>query len=394
MLPLKLAIRYFWSGRFTTKLVTVITFIGIFLASFSLVFTVGIMNGFEKAVKEGLLKNLPHIQVYLFEKSEIPPVEEVVKRTLKGEYKNIFWYSTFGLVFEKGPNLAGVTVFSSDREILQTYIFPKLGIKNPTLQENCLFVGEGLAARLDIEKVPTSVLLIDPVAKRTPVGFLPKIKRFKICGIYSTSFAGYDNAAVGLYNSLSKYFEPNIYSLVIELKDPYKADYYRQKLSKVLKQYYISTWIDSNRDFFSALKLEKLGMILVVGLISIVAAFNVTALLFMKVKELRKDFAIFRTFGAERKFIIQIVLLLGGFLSVISGGVGVLLSLLSAKIFTYYKLIKVPEDVYLTPYLPVEPGTLTAMAVFAFVFVTSLVAAYIPALLAAKEKITDILRNE
>ena len=394
MLPIKLVLRYLWSGRFSTKFVTVITLFGIFLASFALVFTVGIMNGFERAVKEGLLKNLPHLQIFIFSKKEIPTVEKTVEETLKGQYKSIYWYATFGLILEKGPNVVGATIFTSDREILKKFVLPKLKLKLKEVKSNCLYIGQQLAFKLNIEKVPSNVLLIDPVAKRTPVGFLPEIKKFSVCGIYQTDFSGYDDAALAVYSSLARYFSPSIYSVVVELKDPYKADQYRALLSKELSDYYISTWIDTNRDFFNALKLEKLGMFLVVGLISLVSAFNITALLFMKIKELRKDFAIFRTYGIGQDFILKIVLLLGLLIAFLAGGLGVVTADITAQIFTKYRLIKLPEDVYLTPYLPVEPGFLPSLLIFLFVLTLSLIAAYIPAKLAAKEKITDILRNE
>ena len=394
MLPIKLVLRYLWSGRFSTKFVTVITLLGIFLASFALVFTVGVMNGFERAVKEGLLKNLPHLQIFLFSAKEIPFVEKTVEGTLERRYKAIYWYASFGLILEKGPNVVGTTVFTSNRKILEKFVLTKLNLKLKEVKSNCLYIGQQLAFKLNIEKVPSSVLVIDPVAKRTPIGFIPEIKRFQVCGIYQTNFSGYDDAAVAVYSSLERYFSPSIYSIVVELKNPYKADQYRALLSKKLSDYYISTWIDTNRDFFNALKLEKLGMVLVVGLISLVAAFNITALLFMKIKELRKDFAIFRTYGIGQDFILKIVLLLGLLIAIVAGGLGVAAADITAQIFTKYKVIRLPEDVYLTPYLPVEPGFLPSLVIFLFVLLLSLLAAYIPAKLAAKEKITDILRNE
>ncbi len=363
------------------------------MASFALVFTVGIMNGFEKAVKNGLLKNLPHLQIYLFDYKDIPKTEKLVKETLKDQLKSIYWVASFGLIIQKGPSVAGVSVITSDKETLKKFILPKLRIKVRKVN-NCILVGNNLAFQLDIEKVPATVLLINPVAQKTPVGFLPKLEKYKVCGIYHTGFEAYDLAALAPYQIIKKNFEPSTYAVIVELKNPYKADFYRKFLEKELPNYYISTWIDSNRDFFKALQLEKLGMILVVSLITIVAAFNITALLFMKIKELQKDFAIFRTFGIGKRFITSIVLLLGFYLAILGGGLGIVSSLIIAKIFTVYKVIKVPEDVYLTSYLPVEPGIYTPLWVLGFIVITSLIASYIPAFMAVREKITDLLRNE
>ncbi len=394
MLSLKIALRYLWSGRFSTKLITAIAFVGTFLASFALVFTVGIMNGFERAVKEGLLKNLPHIQIFLFEERQIPTVEGRVKELLRKNIKTIYWYAAYGLILQKGEYLASATVYTSKEGSLKRFISTKLHIREGKFESNCLLIGNLLASKLGIHKVPDKVLLINPVARKTPVGFLPRIKIVKVCGIFSSGYAPYDEAALASYGTLKGTFTPSVFAVVVELKDPYRVDYFREILLKEFPDTYISTWIDGNREFFSALQLEKLGMVLVVGLIAIVASFNTTALLFMKVKELRKDFAIFRTFGIGKFFIFRIVLMIGATLGTLGGLFGIIISYIFSLIFTHYRLIKVPEEVYLTSYLPVEPGFLTLIFVFIFISMLSVFAALLPAYSASKEKITDILRNE
>ncbi len=394
MLLFKIALKYLWSGRFSTRLITAIAFLGTFLASFALVFTVGIMNGFERAVKEGLLKNLPHIQIFVEDKNEIPRVEEKVKEVLKGNVRNLYWYAAYGLIFQKGPYLTSAVVYASTEEILRKFLSRRFPVIEGNLENNCLVVGYLLASKLGIYRVPDTVLLIDPVARKTPVGFIPKVKQIKVCGIFYSGYTPYDGAAMAPYGTLAGKFTPSFFAVVVDLTDPYEADYFRGLLSEELPDEYISTWMDGNREFFAALKLQKLGMILVVGLIAVVASFNITALLFMKVRELRKDFAIFRTYGLGKALIFRVVLVIGALIGALGGGLGVVLSFTAAVIFTEYRLIKVPEEVYLTSYLPVEPGIFSSFAVFLAVLFLSVAAALLPAYVASKEKITEILRND
>ena len=135
-------------------------------------------------------------------------------------------------------------------------------------------------------------------------------------------------------------------------------------------------------------------MVLVVGLIGLVAAFNISSLLFTKVRELSRDFAIFRAFGIGKGFIFSLVLSLGGIIGLIGSLSGIAFALTAAYVANRYKLIQVPQEVYLTPYLPVDIGWKNILWVFLAVMLFSLLASLFPAYTATKQKITDILRNE
>jgi len=394
MFFLKILLRYLFSGRFSTKFVTAVSLLGSFLATSSLLLTVGIMNGFERAVKESLLDYLPHLTIFVHDKSEITKVEKKVRENLKGEVKEFFWYATFGAVLQKGRNLTGTTLIGSDPKRLKELIKRKGDFVEGNLTSNGIALGTILADKLGIYETPKVITVINPVAKKTPIGFLPEVKRVKVSGIYVTGYYLYDNSAVGDYRFLSKFLTPSGLYVVINVKNPYRVGEYKEKLSEVLSDYYITTWVDSNKEFFSSLQLEKLGMVLVVGLIGLVAAFNISSLLFTKVRELSGDFAIFRAFGIGNRFIFSVVVSLGGFIGLIGSLSGIAFSLIAAYFVNKYKLIQVPQEVYLTPYLPIEISFENIFFVFLTVLFLSLLASLLPAYSAVKEKISDTLRNE
>ncbi len=390
----KLVWRYLLSGSFSTKLITFISLFGVFIATVALTLTVGIMNGFENTVREKILQNLPNLVVYTNNLHQSEEVINFLKTHYGKDIKLTFWVAQYNLILQKGKQLSQATVYAGNLKDLQRFLSLKDNLIEGSVSKNGLLIGLKLADQLGIFDVPTKITLIDPVAIKTPIGFLPKIKHSEVVGIYSTHFTVYDGAALADWKTFHKFFKNPTFSVVVQLKNPYEVKKFEGVLHREFPSLYTLTWIDSNKEFFGALKLEKLGMALVVGLIVVVATFNITSLLLMKVQEKRKDIAIFRSFGIGRGFIFKLFLLQGFLIGLIGATVGLFVALLLALVSNKYHLIKVPADVYLTPYMPIEPSLIDCITIFGFVILLSTLAAYIPAYRAAKEKIVNILRNE
>jgi lipoprotein-releasing system permease protein len=390
---LKIVFKYLFGGRFTTKFLTSISFIGTFLATSALLLTVGVMNGFEQSVKENLLRYLPHALIFVGDQKEAQKLSVNLKKDFPDFIKNSFWYATFGLILQKGENLAEAAVYGMENKTLKKFLERRGKLVAGKFSNNILILGEILSTKLGIFEVPTKVTAISPFAKKTPIGFLPNIKRLTAGAIFRSGYYPYDISAYADYSFLIKRFTPSGFYIFAELKDPYKAEEFKQRFTEKYRDFYLITWIDTNRDFFSALKLEKLGMFLVVALITVVSAFNITALLLTKVKELSMDFAVFRAFGLGRGFIFSVVVSIGGTIGILGSFSGILFSLLVALVVNKYKLIQVPADVYLTPYLPIVFGLKEILLVFFFVVSFSLLASLIPATVAVKQKVSEVLRN-
>ncbi len=390
---LKIAFRYLFGGRFTTKFLTLISFLGIFLATAALLITIGVMNGFEKSVRDNLLKYLPHVVVFVGDQKEAQKLSSELEVEFPKDIERTYWYASFGLILQRGENLSEATVYGMEMPTLERFLKERGKLVEGNLSNKTLILGEILATKLGIFEVPKSLTAISPFAKRTPIGFFPLMKTLEAGAIFRSGYYPYDSAAFGDYRFLKKNFAPSGYYVVVELKNPYKAQTFKERLEKKHPYFYATTWVDTNKDFFNALKLEKLGMFLVVSLITVVSAFNITALLLTKVKELSKDFAVFRAFGLGRGFIFSIVISIGGTIGVFGSLLGVVFSLLASFVVNKYKLIKVPADVYLTPYLPIVFGWKEILLVFLFVVTFSLLASLIPATVAVRQKVSDVLRN-
>lgn len=390
-LLLKLTLRYLLGGRAATRFVTAIALLGVFIATTAFLMTVGVMNGFEEVVKGNILSSTPHITVFAGNEREARHITEQLSEN--PEVEKVYWFATFGVILQKGQYLTGALLLGIPPGE-EKFLLHRKGIWfEGNLTQRGIALGNLLASRLGLYRVPAVVNGIAPTAMRTPIGFIPRIRRLKVVALYRSGKYELDTAGVGYYPFLKGFLKPTSFQVVVFLKDPYGAEEFKDKLEKEFPDLFITTWVESNRDFFDALRLEKLGMALVVGLITLVAVFNITALLMTKIRELSKDFAVLRAFGADRGFIFKLVLMLGLTLAVIGSLAGIGVSVLAATVINKYHLIEVPEDIYTSPYLPVVFGWKEIAFVFTFTLLLALIASLIPAKVATSERITEILRN-
>ncbi|HID79218.1 MAG TPA: ABC transporter permease [Aquifex aeolicus] len=389
---LKLVSRYLFSGKPTTKFATYTALFGTFLATVSTLVTVGIMNGFEESVKKHLLTNTFHITAYVSSRRE---AEEFLNEVKKYPFvQKGYWYATFPVILQKGKHIVGTVIFGTDKGFVENILNRKGVLFSGKLTPNGLILGNLLASQVGVYETPSKVTVISPVARVTPIGFLPQIKRVEVGGIYSSGDYYLDSWGVGYFNFLISFLKPSNFVVGIKLKDPYSAKKVGKFLEDHFKGVFITTWIDTYRDFFNALKLEKLGMILVVSLIVLVASFNIVSLLIAKVRELSVDFAIFRAFGVGRKFIFSLVLLLGVSVGLAGSLLGVAVAEVIAYVVNHYKLIRVPQELYTTPYLPIIFSIKEIILTVLFILFLSLLASLIPAFSAVRERVTSVLRND
>ena len=159
----------------------------------------------------------------------------------------------------------------------------------------------------------------------TPLGSLPKQENFKIAGIFNTGFVEFDQNIIFLTteDALSIFEKDNKdQNLEIYLKDPLEANAYKKEIEKFNQNYFIYTWSDLNKSFFSALKVERNVMFIILTLIIIVAAFNIISGLTILIKNKTKEIAILKTLGLNNNSIKKSFFLTGftiGFFATISG---------------------------------------------------------------------------
>ncbi|MFN3813994.1 MAG: FtsX-like permease family protein [Aquificaceae bacterium] len=390
-LLLKLSFRYISASRGSTLLVSFIAFLGVLLSVVAVILTMGVFAGFQHALKEKILSTSPHIIVSLPAAEGFEDYEKEIE-SLK-EVQIEYPVAIYQAIISKSSSVQSVSVKGLRHKDIA---YKKAFLVEGSLG-NGLLVGKGLADIMNIKPGDT-VLLISPMGKRTPFGFLPKVREFTVGGIFQTGAFDQDYLTVLMPMPQALDFfgsQWQLYGFEVFLKDPYKAQEVRKRLEEKLgDSAIVRSWIDLNKPLFNALQLEKVGIFFVLLLMVIVSSFNITSMLFMKVREKMRDIAVLRTFGLRRREVFVLFVLQG----IILGGVGILsgflLSLLGGYMINEYRLIRVPADVYLMDHIPVFFEVSDLVITLAGALLLSILSSLLPAHRASKTSIVEILRNE
>ena len=387
------------------KVISVFSFLGIMLGVAILIIVMSVMNGFKTDLTNKILGLNPHIV--------IDPIGSIIdnkfKLILKNKYKNFIFrdsYTGEGVVI-KEDFTKGIMIKSFETENENNLDFLKNKIINGKImdfKDGNVLIGAELAYSIDL-KVGDYLSLMSSSFITTPLGNMPKQESFKISGIFKSGFFQFDENVVflNIKDTLSLFNKKkNDLSLEIYLKNPIKADFYKKQIEELDQSYYIYSWIDLNKSFFSALKVERNVMFLILTLIIIVAAFNIVSGLTILIKNKTREIAILKTLGLSSGSIKKSFFLTGmtiGTLASVSGVVfGVIFSIyienirvIVSNIFGFQIF---PPDVYFLDKMPSEINIISILIVFIFSLLITAVAAYFPAKHISKMETTDALKYE
>ncbi|NPA53647.1 MAG: ABC transporter permease, partial [Aquificae bacterium] len=304
-LYIKIAIRYLFSLKSKIlSFMTIISIVGITVGVAALLITLAVMSGFLWGIKEKLLENTPQIVIFKIA-GKFTEYEEIGK-TVLSKFPDIVDWEPFiysQALASKGQTVQAITVRGfppeKDKNIMALHKKIVSG-KYDLTDDNKVIVGKELAFSLGIS-VGESFNLMSPFGRKTPLGFLPKVKKVYVSGIVDFGMYEYDSTFVGMnLKAAQKFFDmgSSVTGIQIKVKNPYQVDLIKKQLQeKISYPYVVRTWMDMNKSLFQALQLEKFAMFLVLALIVLVASFNVSSLLITKAREKRKDIAILKTIG-------------------------------------------------------------------------------------------------
>ena len=232
-----------------------------------------------------------------------------------------------------------------------------------------IVIGEDLANQLSAY-VGDDLSLITPQGTLSPMGLIPRARRFRVVGIFRLGLYEYD-AAMGVMSldaaaSLAGTDQPHLIELKVE--DVYDAPRMADRLPEQLgERYDAEDWADRNQSLFSALWLEKMAISITIGLIVMVAALNIIASLILLVMEKSRDIAILKTMGASSRSIMAIFMTQGLVIGLIGTSAGAVLGWGVSAVMDRYKLIRVPNDVYQISHVPftIVPWDMTVVVVTA-----------------------------
>ncbi|HEY2386641.1 MAG TPA: FtsX-like permease family protein [Candidatus Binatia bacterium] len=273
----------------------------------------------------------------------------------------------------------------------------KPAAEGQTVKLSGIIIGQELAKQLGVE-VGDAVSVVSPVGTPSPVGMIPKVKRFAVAGTFDSGMFDYDSSLI--YMSLAdaqRFFGlgSTITGVEIRVKDIYQSQAVARAIEDRLgTPFRARDWMEVNRNLFLAFKLEKVVYFIVLLLIVLVAAFNIIATLIMVVMEKRKDIAILKCMGATNRSIARIFMLKGAIVGTVGTLLGVVGGYAGCWVLARYQFVELPKDVFYVSTLPVrvygENFLLVALASVAI----CLLATIYPARQAAGLAPVEVIRYE
>ena len=387
------------------NIISIFSFIGISLGVAVLIIVMSVMNGFRSELINKIVGFNAHVTVKPYENAiDIKKLNNKNLKIISNEL--VFSNSGEAIVinkdYTKGLLLRGYKREDfSKLEIVKQNSF----IGNPDdLYENNISIGKELSFDLNL-KLGDKIMIMSPSGIQTIVGDLPKQQSFIINSIYDSGLAEFNkNVAFININTLDVFFDlsKKDRNLEIYLKDPVNIEKLKEKIQLIFNEEFVYSWSDINSSLFSALKVERNVMFIILSLIIIVAAFNIISGLTILVKNKTREIAILKSIGVLNKSITKIFFLVGVIIgtSATFFGVflGVMFSLYIEKIRSFlsdiFNISLFPEEIYFLNKMPseIEPNSIFIIS-FCSIIITILVSIF-PAIKASKLDPVKALKYE
>ncbi len=394
-LPLWIAARYLRRRRqsgFIT-LLTGISIGGVALGVTALLTVLAVMNGFENEIQTRIAGTDAHVVLLGDGAGGLRSPDSVVERVrARPGVLGVaaFTYAkamVFRQGFTEGMVVKGVNL-ASERGVttVGSHITPPLDSIPRRTEGGApgIVLGSELAARLGARPGDTVVLGSLAASARSALGFAPRLKTFRLVGVFSSGLYTYDSSlGFTSIGAAQEFFElgSGVTGIEVRLADMFDAPRAAEALLAALGDPSLrsNNWIDLNRNLFTWMKLEKTVMFVILALIVLVAAFNIVSTLFMVVLEKRRDIGVLKSLGADQGMVLQVFLLEGLLIGGLGTALGTGLGAGLIAVLRRYPFVRLPGDVYFIERLPVRPEAGDFAAVILAALSLCLAAALYPA---------------
>jgi len=401
-----IARRYFRSKKKHSgiSINTLISTAGVALGVMTLIVVLSVMSGFHEDLQDKILGVNAHIIAmnYKGKMLDYEAVKEKIDAVKGVTDSSPFIYGQVMLRFgdrAQGVVIRGVDPVSGAGTIDILHKLKAGSIESLKDSDDIpgIIIGQELLRKLGLFAGDT-VDMVSPIGELGPLGMMPKMKKFRIAGYFEAGMYEYDSSLafidLGEAQTFFKYGNA-VTGIEIKLNDIYNADRVSENIQEMLgPPFYAKDWMQMNRNLFSALKLEKIVMFIILTLIVLVASFNIISNLIMIVIEKGREIAILKAMGAKNKGVMLIFMLHG----LIIGVTGTVIGLAGGSVLCYllktYKFITLPGDVYYLSYLPVKMSLFDFVVVPSAAIIITLLATAYPSWQAAKIDPVEPLRYE
>ena len=376
------------------NIISVFSFIGISLGVAVLIIVMSVMNGFRSELINKIVGFNAHVTIKPYE-TKID-TSKIKNKNLNSISENSIFSNSGEAIIINNDNSKGI--------VLRGYLykdFPKLEIiQNNTfvgdkynLVQNNISIGKELSFTLDV-KIGDSITLMSSSGVETLIGNLPKQKTFIVSSLFESGLLDFDNniAFINL-KTLEEFVdlkEDNRY-LEVFLKNPQNIENQKNIIQKIFPNKFVYTWSDINRSLFSALKVERNVMFIILSLIIIVAAFNIISGLTILVKNKTREIAILKSIGVLNKSIIKVFFLIGMIIGTSATIFGIILGVtfsmyvenLRQFLSSVFNISLFPEEIYFLSKMPSEINPYSIIIISLCSILITIIVSIFPAIKAA-----------
>lgn len=388
--------RRYLTARRKQAFISVITFIsilGIVIGVMALIIALALITGFQGDVQDKILGSTSHIMVSdlsgeglrdypqlmarIKDRKGIVSVSPVVYETvlIQGPYK------------ASGAVLQGMDFELEKRSSAWLQNLEKGQIPQPDSKREGILLGEEMAFQVGAG-IGDVVTVLTSSSRLSPIGLIPKTRKFVVTGIFSTGLYEFDSSRSLVSLETAQKFlnlEGRVSFLQVKIEDIFQAPKIASQIKDLIPPVaYVTTWMELNKSLFSALKLEKNVMFLTIALIVFVAALNIIATLILMVMEKTRDIGILIAMGATAQNIKRIFFLQGAMIGVVGTVIGVALGLFWCWLANTFQLIKVPMDIYQIAYVPFHIKTFDLILIVGITILISFLSTLFPSHRASK----------